>query len=66
MIIDDVPMESVKNLQTNFDDLSKSSLIYANFQLVGMLKNLDLALSPVIQHFSEPLNIHATHKFHFQ
>ena len=57
MIIDDVPIESVKNLQTNFEDANKSSLIYANYQLVGMVKTLDLELSPIIHHFWEPRNI---------
>lgn len=66
MIIEDVPIESVKNLNQNLRDQDRSSLTYYNFNLVGLMKEVSLEVVPAFQTFPEPLMVNQRYQYFFK
>ena len=63
MIIEDVPIESVRNLNPNLRDNDRSSLTYLSFSLVGLMQETVLEVTPAFFNFSEILSINTLYKY---
>ena len=63
MIIEDVPIESVRNINPNLRDNDRSSLTYLSFSLVGLMQETVLEVTPAFFNFSEILSINTLYKY---
>ena len=62
MIIEDVPLESVKNVNANLKENKRSSLTYLSFQMIGLMQKNQIEVSPAFYTFPEVLNINTVYK----
>jgi hypothetical protein len=62
MVIEDVPIESIKNVNKGLKDSDRSSLTYLSFDLVGLVSQTEVSVSPEFYKFPEVLSINTTYK----
>ena len=62
MVIEDVPIESIKNINSSLKDSNRSSLTYLSFDLVGLMQQTDLKAYPEFYKFPESLSINTFYK----
>jgi hypothetical protein len=64
LIIEDVPIESVKNVNTNIKNKNKSNILYKNFSLIGLIQETAIEVTPSYYKFPETLSINTSYKYH--
>ncbi len=63
MVIEDVPIESIKTINHALKDNNRSSLTYLSFDLVGLVQQTVLQVQPVFYKFPEVLLINTFYKY---